>query len=112
MEGRCQAGWTPKNLVSHEVDANPRADPTVRKEKVALCKHCADGAATDALLFWEVYMRFGSTRELLQHYSSETEEQALQKLCIERDLNERQVIRRAREQQSADAAHRRVEEAT
>src|SRR5947207_9466803 len=111
MEGRCQRCWTPKNLVSHEVDANPRADPTVRKEKVALCKHCADGAPTDALLFWEVYMRFGSTRELLQHYSSETEEEALQKLCIERDLNEREVIRRARGQQSAEALNSAVEKA-
>src|SRR5881392_813313 len=111
MEGRCQRCWTPKNLVSHEVDANPRADPTVRKEKVALCKHCADGAPTDALLFWEVYMRFGSTRELLQHYSSETEEEALRKLCVERDLNEREVIRRARGQQSADALNSAVKKA-
>ncbi len=76
-----------------------------------MCKHCADGAPADALLFWEVYMRFGSTRELLQHYSSETEEEALRKLCIERDLNEREVIRRARGQQSADALNSAVKKA-
>src|SRR5205809_5697567 len=105
MEGRCARCWTPKNLVSHEVEANPRADPTVRKEKVVLCKHCADGVPADALLFWEVYMRFGSTRELLQHYSSETEEEALRKLCVERDLDEREVVRRARGQQRADAVN-------
>src|SRR5437763_17199513 len=103
MEGRCQRCWTPKNLVSHEVDANPRADATIRKEKVTLCKHCADGAPADALLFWEVYMRFGSTREILHPYSSETAEEALRKLCVARDLNEREVIRRTSGEQCANA---------
>ncbi|HEY7587964.1 MAG TPA: recombinase family protein [Thermoplasmata archaeon] len=102
-EGRCQRCWGSKNLINHEVDANPRGDPTIRREKVVLCKHCADSAPGDALLFWEVYMRFGSTRELLQHYNAESEEDALQKLCSERGLNEREVIRRARGFQSAEA---------
>ncbi len=103
MEGRCQRCWGAKNLVNHEVDANPRGDPTIRREKVLLCKHCADSAPSDALLFWEVYMRFGSTRELLQHYDAKDEEEALRKLCLERGLNEREVQRRARGQQSAEA---------
>ncbi len=97
--------------MSHEVDANPRADPTVRKEKVVLCKHCADAAPVDALLFWEVYMRFGSTRELLQHYNAETEEDALRKLCVERNLNEREVLRRAHGQQNAEALNSAVKKA-
>ena len=102
-EGRCQRCWTPKNLVNHEVDANPRGDPTIRREKVTLCKHCADAAPSDALLFWEVYVRFGSPRELLQHYGVQDEEEALRQLCVERHLNEREVLRRARGQQSAEA---------
>jgi len=83
LDGRCQRCWSPKNLVSHEVDANPRADPTIRREKILLCKHCVDGSPGDALLFWEVYMRFGSTREMLQHYASDSEDEALRKLCVE-----------------------------
>ena len=102
-DGRCQRCWATKNLVNHEVDANPRGDPTVRREKVLLCKHCADSAPSDALLFWEVFMRFGSTRELLQHYAANEEEEALRRLCQERNLNEREVLRRARGQQSAEA---------
>jgi hypothetical protein len=102
-DGRCQRCWTTKNLVNHEVDANPRGDPTVRREKVILCKHCADSAPSDGLLFWEVFLRFGSTRELLQQYSAGDEEEALRKLCQERNLNEREVLRRARGQQSAEA---------
>ena len=110
MDGRCLRCWGGKNLVSHEVDANPRGDPTVRREKVVLCKHCADGAPSDALLFWEVYLRFGSMREMLQHYAAETEDEALQKLCTERHLNEREVLRRARGLQSAEALHNALEE--
>ena len=102
-DGRCQRCWGTRNLVNHEVEANPRGDPTIRREKVVLCKHCADIAPVDALLFWEVFMRFGSTRELLQHYGTQDEEEALRRLCVERNLNEREVLRRARGQQSAEA---------
>lgn len=103
MDGRCVRCWGTKNLVYREVDANPRGDPSVRREKVLLCKHCAEAAPSDALLFWEVFMRFGSTREMLQQYRAQTEEEALQKLCAERGLNEREVLRRARGVQSAEA---------
>ena len=103
MDGRCVRCWATKNLVYREVDANPRGDPSVRREKVLLCKHCAEAAPSDALLFWEVFMRFGSTREMLQQYRAQTEEEALQKLCAERGLNEREVLRRARGAQSAEA---------
>jgi len=103
VDGRCQRCWGNRNLANREVDANPRSDPTVRREKVILCRHCADAAPSDSLLFWEVFMRFGSTRELLQHYAAESEDVALQKLCVERGLNEREVLRRARGIQSAEA---------
>jgi len=103
VDGRCVRCWGTKNLVYREVDANPRGDPSVRREKVLLCKHCAEAAPSDALLFWEVFMRFGSTREMLQQYRAQTEEEALQKLCAERGLNEREVLRRARGAQSAEA---------
>ncbi|MGQ0797373.1 MAG: recombinase family protein [Methanobacteriota archaeon] len=103
MDGRCVRCWGTRNLVYREVDANPRGDPSVRREKVLLCKHCAEASPADALLFWEVFMRFGSTREMLQQYRAATEEEALQKLCSERGLNEREVLRRARGVHSAEA---------
>lgn len=103
MDGRCLRCWTSKNLTYREVDADPRGDPTVRTQKVLLCRPCADSAPSDPLLFWEVFMRFGSVRELLQQYEAETEEDALRKLCAERGLNEREVLRRARGQASAEA---------
>src|SRR5437867_12787368 len=56
-------------------------------------------------------MRFGSTREMLQHYASDSEDEALRKLCVERDLNEREVLRRARGLQSAEALNNAVKKA-
>lgn len=103
MDGRCLRCWGTKALTYREVDADPRGDPTVRTQKVVLCRHCADAAPGDPLLFWEVFMRFGSVREMLQQYRAETEEDALRKLCAERGLNEREVLRRARGQLSAEA---------
>jgi len=103
MDGRCARCWGAKNLTSREVDADPRGDPTLRRQKIVLCRHCADAAPSDPLLFWEVFMRFGSVREMLSQYKASCEEEALQKLCVERGLNEREVLRRARGQQSADA---------
>lgn len=40
-------------------------------------------------------MRFGSTKELLSHFHASTEEEALRRLCAERGLNEREMLRRA-----------------
>ncbi len=106
MEGRCARCWGTKNLAYREVDANPRADPTVRSEKVLLCRHCGDSAPSDPLLFWEIFMRFASARELLQNFQAETEEEAIRRLCAERGLNEREVIRRTRGRESTDALNR------
>src|SRR3990170_1668662 len=103
MEGRCQRCWGTRSLAQREVEANPRGDPTLRREKVLLCRHCADEAPSDVLLFWEIFMRFGSDREMLQHYGSDTAEDALRRLCVERGLNEREVLRRARNQQNVEA---------
>ena len=47
MDGRCQRCWGTRNLANREVDANPRSDPTVRREKIVLCRHCSDAAPTD-----------------------------------------------------------------
>jgi len=103
VDGRCVRCWGTKALTYREVDADPRGDPTQRTQKVVLCRHCADSAPSDPLLFWEVFMRFGSVREMLQQYRTESEDEALRKLCAERGLNEREVLRRARGVQSAEA---------
>lgn len=99
---RCTRCWTTRNLVYREVDADPRGDPTVRRQKVLLCKPCADGAPADPLLFWEIYMRFGSMREMLRHFTTDDEEEALRRLCAERGLNEREVLRRSQSLQGTE----------
>lgn len=57
-------------------------------------------------------MRFGSTREMLNQYRATTEEEALLRLCTERGLNEREVLRRARSLASAEALNGATRRAT
>src|SRR3972149_1782796 len=65
---KCERCWSRKRLVAREVTADERVDPSVRTQTVTLCEHCVDLAPEDALLFWEVFMRFSSVREFVRHY--------------------------------------------
>lgn len=60
---------------------------------VVLCRACRQEAPRDPLIFREVFMRFGSTKELISHYDARDEQEALRKLCVERKLDYRSVIR-------------------
>src|SRR2546426_5857352 len=60
---------------------------------VLLCRSCREGAPRDALVFREIYMRFGSAKELISHYGARDEQEALRKLCVERKLDYRAVLR-------------------
>ncbi|HEY5539238.1 MAG TPA: recombinase family protein [Thermoplasmata archaeon] len=93
---KCERCWSRKSIVSREVVADERVDPSIRTQVVALCEHCSDLAPDDPLLFWEVFMRFSSVRELVRNYKAQTEEEALRKLCQEKGFNEHELLRRAK----------------
>ena len=96
MPEKCARCWSGRGLVAREVTADERVDPSIRVQKIVLCRSCADHAPEDPLLFWEVFLRFSSMKEFLSHYTASTEEEALRKLCTEKGFNEREVLRRAR----------------
>jgi hypothetical protein len=60
---------------------------------VVLCRSCRDTAPRDPTVFRELFMRFGSTKELLSHYSARDEDEAIRKLCTEKRLDYNTVIR-------------------
>ena len=60
---------------------------------VTLCRGCRDAAPADPLVFREIFMRFGSAKELISHYGARDEQEALRKLCVERKLDYRAVLR-------------------
>ncbi len=96
MSEKCSRCWATRGLITREVTADERVDPSIRVQKVVLCRSCAETAPEDPLLFWEVFLRFSSLKEFLSHYEAESEEDALQRLCAEKGFNEREVLRRAR----------------
>ena len=93
---KCERCWSRKTLVTKEVVADERVDPSVRTRAVTLCEHCADLAPEDPLLFWEVFMRFSSIREFVRNYHADTEEEALRRLCQDKGFNEHDLLRRAK----------------
>src|SRR5688572_24973765 len=94
MREKCERCWSRKHLLTKEVVADERRDPSVRMQAVTLCEHCADIAPEDPLLFWEMFMRFSSVREFVRHFEAETEEDALRHLCAEKGFNEHELLRR------------------
>lgn len=47
----------------------------------------------DPIVFREIFMRFGSTKEFVSHYDAADEQEALRKLCVERKLDYMTVMR-------------------
>ena len=94
MREKCERCWSRKHLITREVVADERRDPSIRTQGVTLCEHCADLAPEDPLLFWEMFMRFSSVREFVRHFDAETEEDALHRLCVEKGFNEHDLLRR------------------
>ena len=96
MAEKCARCWSTRGLATREVTADERVDPSIRVQKVVLCRSCAEHAPDDPLLFWEIFLRFSSLKEFLSHYDAASEEDALRRLCAEKGFNEREVLRRAR----------------
>lgn len=85
---RCTRCWNRNGLVRWAPEG---ARP------VPLCAPCRDQAPIDPLAFREVFLRFGSAREMVSHYGARDEQEALRKLCTERRL-EFKRMRRALEE--------------
>lgn len=84
MGDRCDRCWGRGGLRSFALDGT---------RPVTLCQSCRQEAPADLVVFREVFMRFGSTKEMVSHYDARDEPEALRKLCNERRLDFRTVIR-------------------
>lgn len=81
---RCERCWGRAALQAHAVEG---------ARSVLLCRVCRQEAPRDPVVFREVFMRFGSTKEMMSHYGSQEEQEALRKLCVERKLDYKAVRR-------------------
>lgn len=81
---RCERCWSRGGLQEHEVEG---------LRAPILCRACREAAPKDPLVFREVFLRFGSTKELLSHFNARDEDEAVRKLSIERKLDYGTLIR-------------------
>jgi len=84
MVDRCERCWGRAGLESFVPEGGR---PSL------LCRSCRAAAPQDPLMFREVFLRFSSTKEMVSHYEARDEEEALRKLCNEKRLDFRSVIR-------------------
>ncbi len=84
MADRCERCWGRTGLKPFSLEG---------MRPVTLCRACRDAAPQDPLVFREIFMRFSSVKELIEHYDAHDEDEAIRKLCAERRLDYRTVIR-------------------
>jgi len=81
---RCERCWSRGGLQEHAVEG-------IRAP--LLCRSCREAAPRDPLVFREVFLRFGSTKEMLAHFDARDEDEAIRKLCNERKLDYKSMMR-------------------
>src|SRR3989304_1269976 len=92
---RCERCWARSGLTSLTMEGT---------RTVTLCRQCRQIAPQDPLVFREVFMRFGSAKEMISHYDARDEQEALRKLCVDRRLDPKVVIRAIEAHGSAGGA--------
>jgi len=83
-DDRCERCWGRVDLQEHPVEG---------MRTPLLCRACREAAPRDPLAFREVFLQFGSTKEMLAHFDARDEDEAIRKLCNERKLDYRTMIR-------------------
>src|SRR3990170_1686712 len=81
---RCERCWGRSSLTSLTMEGT---------RTVPLCRQCRQVAPQDPVVFREVFLRFGSAKEMISHYDTRDEQEALRKLCVDRRLDLKVVIR-------------------
>ena len=81
---RCERCWGGTSLASYTPEGG---------RPVVLCRACREEAPRDPVVFREIFMRFGSAKEMISHYDARDEPEAIRKLCVERRLDHKAVIR-------------------
>lgn len=82
--GRCERCWAPHGLDGYAIEG---------MRPLLLCRACREVAPRDPVVLREVFLPFGSTKELICHFEAHDEEEAIRKLCNERKLDFKTMMR-------------------
>jgi hypothetical protein len=84
---RCERCWSTDDVQLFRFMATGEMTRNDDETGIPLCNECRKKAPRDPLVFKEIFLRFGSPKELLSAYSAHSEEEAIGKLCAERRLD-------------------------
>ncbi len=84
---RCERCWSIDDVQLFRFMATGLPSKPDDETGIPLCRECRAKAPRDPLVFKEVFIRFGSPKELMSAYSATTEREAIAKLCQERKID-------------------------
>lgn len=83
---RCERCWSTDGVELFRFMATGQPSKADDETGIPLCRDCRAKAPKDPLIFKEIFLRFGSPKEMMSAYSTTTEREAIVKLCAERHL--------------------------
>jgi hypothetical protein len=80
---RCERCWTKKDLEIHHIIPVRLGGKTDLKNCLVFCHNCHNSAPSDSFLLKNIFLRFSSSKEMIQYYKVENEYDALKLLSKE-----------------------------
>jgi len=80
---RCERCWAEKDLECHHILSHELGGQSTIDNCVVLCHHCHGIAPQDSFLLKNLFLRFSSSKELINFYHVRTEQEAIQLFCTE-----------------------------
>ena len=88
---RCERCWSEKDLEFHHIIPFIINGKTNLENCLVLCHNCHNIAPSDIFLLKNIFLRFSSSKEMIQYYKVENEYQALKCICIEKGVNYKEI---------------------
>jgi hypothetical protein len=88
---RCERCWTKKDLEFHHITPVRLGGKATLENCLVFCHNCHNIVPSDIFLLKNIFLRFSSPKEMIQHYKVENEYEALKYICREKDVNYKEI---------------------
>jgi len=88
---RCERCWTEKDLEFHHIIPVILGGKTNLNNCLVFCHSCHNIAPKDIFLLKNIFLRFSSSKEMIQQYKVENEYEALKCICREKGVNYEEI---------------------
>jgi len=98
---RCERCWSEIDLECHHRLSLQLGGQSNLENCIVLCHNCHNIAPQDPFLLQNFFLRFASTKELLNYYNAKNEEEALKLFCLETNINFQETLDKIRNDPSS-----------